>query len=133
MNFIDGVLEGDGPGLRFVGAEAPVRLALGTEDSETLADWRDKPITLGVRPENLQLTGASPPMQHTLAVRIDVVEPLGADLLVHGRCGGVSMIARVGSEYAPEVGTEQHFELDLAKLHFFDPLTQRAIGQRRAE
>ena len=85
-------------------------------------------IILGVRPEHLKETDGA----DGLAVKVSIVEQLGADTLVHGLVGGdgendakftvrLSGIRRIATNDIITVRPAQE------SLHFFDPETQRRI------
>jgi sn-glycerol 3-phosphate transport system ATP-binding protein len=49
-------------------------------------------VLLGVRPEHLEPCA---PSEASFVAEVDIVEPLGADTLAHGRVGGTRIIARL--------------------------------------
>jgi len=72
---------------------------------------------LGVRPEGLQVHpghGAGVPG------RVDLVEALGADTLIHVDVDGVPLIARQNERTPLRVGDDVGVELDPTVLHLFD-------------
>ena len=75
---------------------------------------------LGVRPEGLRVhpgRGAAP---GGVAGRIDLIEALGADTLIHIDVGGVPLIARQNERTPLRVGDEVGVELDPSVLHLFN-------------
>jgi multiple sugar transport system ATP-binding protein len=82
---------------------------------------------LGVRPEGLRVH----PGQGTAGVpgRVDLVEALGADTLIHVDVGGVQLIARQNERTPLRVGDAVAVELDPSVLHLFNR-DGRAIGAR---
>src|SRR5947207_4409283 len=81
-------------------------------------------LHLGVRPEHVRL---SAPDQGMATAEVRVVEPLGADTLIHLDAGGHRVVARVGgfSDFRP--GDRVGVTLDRRHLHLFD-----AAGARLA-
>src|SRR5213079_1611350 len=81
-------------------------------------------LHLGVRPEDVRL---SAPDQGMATAEVRVVEPLGADTLIHLDAGGHRVVARVGgfSDFRP--GDRVGVTLDRRHLHLFD-----AAGARLA-
>ncbi|CAN5917514.1 ABC transporter ATP-binding protein [soil metagenome] len=74
---------------------------------------------LGVRPEGLRVhpgRGAAP---GGVAGRVDLIEALGADTLIHVDVGGVPLIARQNERTPLRVGDEVGVELDPSVLHLF--------------
>ena len=53
-------------------------------DRATLSDTDQSTVTVGVRPEDLELVGD----EQGIAVEVDVVEELGADAFIYGRRAG---------------------------------------------
>jgi len=82
---------------------------------------------LGVRPEGLRVH----PGQDAAGVpgRVDLVEALGADTLIHVDVGGVQLIARQNERTPLRVGDAVAVELDPSVLHLFNR-DGRAIGAR---
>ncbi|MDP9820311.1 ABC transporter ATP-binding protein [Nocardioides massiliensis] len=79
------------------------------------------PITVGVRPENWRLVGAS---EGGLPVTVTVVEELGADGFVYGTCDveGTpgTVVIRTESRGAVRKGDVVHVTTDPAHVHVFD-------------
>jgi multiple sugar transport system ATP-binding protein len=83
-------------------------------------------ITIGVRPEDLELSDKGIP------VTIELVEELGADANVHGslRSGETDLpiVARVDGRRPPEKGSTVHFTPKQGHVHLFDTDTGQRIG-----
>ena len=86
MNFIEVEVSADGRRLVLPG---PVQIPL---DGSGLPAWAGKKVILGVRPEHLELNGDR---ESGIQLTVDHVELLGADTLVHGRCGDISLTVRL--------------------------------------
>jgi multiple sugar transport system ATP-binding protein len=82
-------------------------------------------VTLGVRPEALRLANGAD--DYSFPTEVDVVEPLGNEILLNFRAGGVAMVARV--DPGTRVGAHEsvRFALDPARVHFFDPQSEAAL------
>ncbi|MGH8518854.1 MAG: TOBE domain-containing protein [Panacagrimonas sp.] len=121
MNFVDVAISGSGSAL-WAEAEG-LRLKVPSHLVERVGD--SKRLTLGVRPEALRLANGTD--EHSFATAVDVVEPLGNEILLNFRAGGVPMVARVD----PGVRVKAHENIRLApdpeRLHFFDAKTEAAI------
>jgi multiple sugar transport system ATP-binding protein len=85
---------------------------------EALAQATAGNITLGVRPEDLELSDKGIP------VTVELVEELGADANVHGslRTGETDdpIVARVDGRTPPEKGETVHFTPKAGHVHLFD-------------
>ncbi len=78
-------------------------------------------ITLGVRPEHLTCTQSD-----GMALRVENVEALGADSLIHGRFGEGHLVVRVDGHAKPQPGDMLHILPQPDKLYFFD-----SVGGKR--
>jgi multiple sugar transport system ATP-binding protein len=84
-------------------------------------------VTLGVRPEALHLAGEADSADYTFASEVDVVEPLGNEILLNFRAGGVPMVARVDPAVRAKAHERIRVALDPARLHFFDEKSEAAL------
>jgi multiple sugar transport system ATP-binding protein len=124
MNLITLPVQGDG--VRF-GSWA---LPLSRPTTEGLTS---KDVTVGVRPEDLELVGSGA----GIPVTVELVEELGADAFLHGSIQGASgdadhptlLIARVDPDSPPAKGETVYLAPSPANLHFFDTATgERAVA-----
>jgi sn-glycerol 3-phosphate transport system ATP-binding protein len=77
---------------------------------------------MGIRPEHLDVG------QDGWAVRVETVEMLGAERLIHGRLGGEQLIVRVGEDrHAPQPDAIIHVRPREDRLHWFDPASGKRI------
>jgi len=73
-------------------------------------------VLLGVRPEHLEPCAES---DAAFVAAVDLIEPLGADTLVHGTVEGARIVARLhGTQRVPEGRLPLRF--DPAHRHYFD-------------
>ena len=79
-------------------------------------------VLLGVRPEHLLLAPNGIPLV------VELVEVLGADMLVHGKVGEDSMIVRLPDGTHPAFGQQIHCVFEAPRLHWFDPATSARIA-----
>ena len=82
-------------------------------------------LTLGVRPEALCIVNGSD--EQSFSTTVDVVEPLGNEILLNSRAGGVAMVARVDPAVRLKVHESARFALDPQRVHFFDAGSEAAI------
>ena len=109
-------------GVQFGGAVLPV-------DRATLSDTDQSTVTVGVRPEDLELVGD----EQGIAVEVDVVEELGADAFIYGRRAGSDetakpFIARVDGRRPPAKGETVYFRPQEGHLHLFDAKSGKRLG-----
>ena len=108
------------------GVEIPGDVTLALENGK-VPEYSGKTVILGIRPEHFELTSDDSANLH---LKVDHVELLGADTLVHGHFGEdkTSLTVRL-----PDV---QHFKKNTilpmvvppSKLHLFDKESGNRIG-----
>jgi multiple sugar transport system ATP-binding protein len=106
---------------------AGVRVPLSEERMTHLGPWIDQEIILGVRPEHLTLAEAGEKHDSIEGV-VRVIEPLGAQTLVHVRSGRQDFVALCDPAEAPAVNQKACFATAAGKLHLFDPATEAALA-----
>jgi len=112
MNLVAGRL--NGRGVTIGDAVLPVDAA---------GEAADRPVVVGLRPEHLDLAPDGP-----LALRVELLERLGADTILHGRLGNeVRMTARTAANFAPPLGDIARFAIRPTDIHLFDPDTGRRL------
>jgi sn-glycerol 3-phosphate transport system ATP-binding protein len=115
MNLLQGRLDGSG-----------CRFELGNGSSVELpgpqASLAGRECILGIRPEHLQLGKAG------ISLQVEMVEALGADVLIHADAGGQSLIIRAPANVHVTVGESLMVGFDAASLHWFDAQTTRRIA-----
>ena len=121
MNFVEVSISGSGDALWAETQGLRVRVPQGFS-GKVQSGQR---LTLGVRPEALRLANGAD--EHTFATAVDVVEPLGNEILLNFRAGGVPMVARVDPGVRVKPHENIHLALDPQRLHFFDAKTEAAI------
>ena len=84
-------------------------------------------LTVGIRPEHLLVEGESG--YDPLDVQVELVEPLGADTLVHGLVDGISLTARVAGDARVVSGEQLRLWVPPGRLHLFDTLSGRRLDR----
>ncbi|MFP6581596.1 MAG: sn-glycerol-3-phosphate ABC transporter ATP-binding protein UgpC [Candidatus Hydrogenedentota bacterium] len=127
MNFLEGRIEAEGDELMFV-APGSVRLRIAGYLAPVLEPYKDKEITMGIRPELFSHPVEADRVANTSVTgNVDVVEPLGAEAYVHLTVGDTSITARMDSEELPSVNESFTMDVDMSKVQFFDPQSERTI------
>jgi multiple sugar transport system ATP-binding protein len=88
-------------------------------------------VMLGVRPEDLRESDPGAPAAGSgrLPVRVEVCEPLGREIVVHGRCGDDPLVSVLhGGDVVPAPGSVLELTMSWDRAHLFDPVTQRRIA-----
>ncbi|MFH1195685.1 MAG: sn-glycerol-3-phosphate ABC transporter ATP-binding protein UgpC [bacterium] len=127
MNFIKGIIE-NGNGLVFK-AEENLKIQVPQNYKYELAGYVNREIYLGIRPESIfELSQANQVAeQNELNFSVDLVEPLGNEAYVYLSNGSNKVIARFHSSTLPVIGDNLPVCFELAKLHFFECDTEKAI------
>jgi multiple sugar transport system ATP-binding protein len=124
MNFVDFKVDGDGYGSTLSQGATEVRL----DDSQAamMRGYSGSSVTMGFRPEHLAVGKPEGPGL-TVTARIDVIEFLGNDELIHGISDERDVVAIVNTENPLKVGLEVALSAPPSALYFFDPQTGLAM------
>jgi len=131
MNFINGILKREGDAFLFSEIHnGTIQLRLPGNEWEAAREFVDKPILLGIRPEDLELAQFKGDAASTASFPaiVDLVEPMGAETNLYLQTGAHTVVCR--SQRAlenREVGRRQQFELNLRKARLFDPSSARRV------
>jgi len=90
--------------------------------------WTAIPLALAMTSLSLSLnaTGADP-AGYTFDTVVDVVEPLGSEILLDVKSGSNSLVARVEPTVRVKVHEGVRLALNPDRLHFFDMTSEKAI------
>jgi multiple sugar transport system ATP-binding protein len=122
MNFFEGTLTANGEGAS-VELNGGVDLPLGRRNVQ----GSNRPVILGIRPEHIRLSAEGPGKHHKVPATIDVVEPLGRDVIVTARsaAGVFQMQTEIYSGLRPSQNVDLWF--DMSRSYLFDRETEWAI------
>ncbi|MGB7803427.1 sn-glycerol-3-phosphate import ATP-binding protein UgpC [Buttiauxella sp.] len=110
MNLLEGNISADGTRFELAGGMA---LPLGNAQRS----WQGRAVTLGIRPEHIALSSQT---AGGVPFRVDTLEMLGADNLVHGRWGEQKMVVRLSHQERPQPGSTLWLHLPENHLHYFN-------------
>ncbi|HKN53460.1 MAG TPA: sn-glycerol-3-phosphate ABC transporter ATP-binding protein UgpC [Amycolatopsis sp.] len=157
MNALEGTLQRDETGGYTVqlGAQSLAVPPAVADQRPGLAALTGRPVIVGIRPEDLQDASTTRPASgRTLTATVDLVEPLGADVMVHlsvevprprdaddlaeavGELGEAPftatadvapMVARFPPQSRVAVGDHIEVGVNTDRLHFFDPSNRTAV------
>ncbi|MCW5257570.1 ABC transporter ATP-binding protein [Verminephrobacter aporrectodeae] len=103
-------------------AAGSVRLTLGPA---TQAEWHGRPAILGLRPEHFTEVDAGTP--GALPVRLNLLEPTGADTFAFAEINGLRAGLRLAPRHGRRVGDTVWLRPDGASACLFDPASERRI------
>jgi multiple sugar transport system ATP-binding protein len=102
-----------------------VSILLPPELARRVQGQRGGAVTVGIRPEDLLLAPQGPGGR--LDGQVELREPLGNEVLVHWRTLAGAVVSRVPGDAAPAVGVRASLHFAFARVHLFDPGTERAL------
>jgi multiple sugar transport system ATP-binding protein len=143
MNLLPGVLAGLAGDAGLGGDTATVTVATGGLELRLPAGLQaatrgqeGRRVVVGIRPENLREPGWGGSAPGTLGgnalqpltARVEFVEPLGHEVIVHGRVGDHLLIAKVDPHRAPATGAQLAMALETDAVHLFDAASEQRIA-----
>jgi multiple sugar transport system ATP-binding protein len=122
MNFFNGTLTANGD-RRSIELEGGVQLPL----TRSVAEGSNRPVIVGIRPEHIHLSADGRGSHQRVPVTIDLVEPLGRDVIVSARsaAGPFQMQTEIYSSLRPGDKVDVWFDMD--RVYLFDRETEWAI------
>ncbi|MEP6633636.1 MAG: sn-glycerol-3-phosphate ABC transporter ATP-binding protein UgpC [Luteimonas sp.] len=125
MNLLNGTLI-DRDGLRLKIDDA-IELTLPSDAAarSALQTHIGKPLTVGLRPEDMQRGAAA---DNRLSARVEVVEPVGNEAFINLDCGGNPIVVRLPPYDLPSPGDTVHLGYAPERMHFFDPASGASLG-----
>jgi multiple sugar transport system ATP-binding protein len=125
MNFFQATVEGGGQRLQGQGLTLPAPAGL----QPALVGRDGSRVVVGIRPENAVPPGRATRGQTApLSATVEIVEPLGDELVVHARIGDQTLVFKQDPHRPTEGGTTLEVAVELDALHLFDAQTERRIG-----
>jgi multiple sugar transport system ATP-binding protein len=84
-------------------------------------------LLIGFRPEHLELANGQGDGAVQIPAKVDVVEYLGNEELIHAQSEGNEIVALISSDKKVSVGEQVDFAIPLEKLHLFDPESEKSL------
>ena len=138
MNFIDVVVEQTDTGMILQGTDDEFRYRLEPEVVDKFGVLKSGgEYILGIRPEDV--FPAESGEENSVEALVDVVEPIGSDNYVYLDLSGElsdditsdeeeeDFIARVDTEFEPEIGERVHITFSDEDVHLFEPATGESV------
>jgi multiple sugar transport system ATP-binding protein len=125
MNFVPAVISADGTSVAAAGFAIPVPEAF----REAAASHKGHKVVLGLRPENIREAPRDPADRVvSVTAKVEFVEPLGHEVIVHGRVGDDLLVAKVEPHRAPVMDDEVRLVIEVDACHLFDTATEKRLG-----
>ena len=117
MNFVEVSIVAENGGLW--ANNGAFRIEVPPAKKDALRPQVGKQVTLGIRPEAVQIANGSTPSERAFDASVEVIEPLGSEILLNVRCGMNDMVARVDPSIRVKLHENIRLALDPARLQFF--------------
>jgi len=126
MNLMEGKIIRDN-GLWF--DEGALKIKLTPRHQKGLAEYMDKEIVFGIRPEDIHEAGTHHGVEESAEAElvVEVVEPMGNETFLYASTGLNPLTARLRTKSAIKVQEKIKLIFNLAKVHFFDKDTDDAV------
>lgn len=126
MNLMEGKIIRDN-GLWF--DEGALKIKLTPRHQKGLAEYMDKEIVFGIRPEDIHEAGTHHGVEESAEAElvVEVVEPMGNETFLYASTGLNPLTARLRTKSAIKVQEKIKLIFNLAKVHFFDKDTDNAV------
>jgi multiple sugar transport system ATP-binding protein len=123
MNFA--TTKAEGKDLMFGGA----KLELSGEQARAAESRPDgAQVLIGFRPEHIQLANGQAGSAVKFPAKVDVVEYLGNEELIHAQAEGSEIVALLPSDRKVAVGDKVQLAVPMEKLHIFDPESEKTLA-----
>lgn len=121
MNFFDGSLAQGSDGLYFTEGNFKVRVA--DAQAKKLLDANRETVVLGIRPEHIQDSAfaVNPSPDSLIKAKVEVIEPMGAEVYLYLTVGNHNFIARVDGHENAHVNQEVNLVFDMERASYFEP------------
>jgi len=127
MNFINGKIVQEDV-LKFVDSEGVLEINISQEYKPLLENRKDKPVILGIRPEDIhEFDSSKMDVAQKFSSRIEVVEPMGNEIFIYFDISDGQIVGRLPSFVNAKMGEPMDLFFDNKKLHFFDVETEMVI------
>ena len=127
MNFFKAKLV-RGDGKLFVDGGA-FKLEVPADRNDAYMNFVDKPVIMGIRPEDIQDPHFCPPGMFPQEVegKVDVTELMGNEIFLYVTVGEHNFVARVDPRTKAIMGEKSVVVFNMNNMHLFDPETEQAI------
>jgi multiple sugar transport system ATP-binding protein len=85
-------------------------------------------VLIGFRPEHIELANGQSAEAVRFPAKVDVVEYLGNEELIHAQTEGNEIVALLPSDKKVVVGDTVNFTVPMDKLHIFDPESEKTLA-----
>jgi multiple sugar transport system ATP-binding protein len=128
MNFVKGIIRKNKPDIYTFECEG-FKLDVPPDVDHLLEGYVDKEVFFGIRPEDIWDVPSSGWVEQKVIIetKVDFRELMGSETYVYVKAGTIPLIGRVGAMADPKPGSAFGLAFNLRRIHFFDPVSQKAI------
>ena len=120
MNFLDGSIREN----QFIVNDSKATYRFTEKEQKVLKANNNKPVTLGIRPENILIKKE----KTSFEVIVDLVEVVGAEMFVHTKIDEVTMVIKCATDDSLEVGSTIYLKFEDNMVHLFDKENELRLG-----
>jgi multiple sugar transport system ATP-binding protein len=127
MNFFKATLvRADG---KFFVDGGSFKVEVPTARMETYDKFANRPVIMGIRPEDIKDPNFLPPgiIPQPVEGMVDVTELMGNEIQLYITTGEHSFVARVDPRTNVKMGQKTQVIFNMGNMHLFDPETEQAI------
>jgi multiple sugar transport system ATP-binding protein len=128
MNFVQARVETRDEGKLVIVFEG-TELAVPDDKKALLAPHKDRDMSFGIRPEDIQDLGFAKEecKKYSTRAMVEVSEPMGSEVLLHIKIGESTLSARVDPHTEARIGQEIALAFNMNKMHIFDRETEKNL------
>ena len=129
MNLFRGRVREEGGAVVWTSGDGVVRLRAEGPMKTALRGRVGREAVLGIRPEAFHAREPGVPGDpgRSVRARVEVVEPMGAEVYLYLRAGKEAFVARADAQGRAAVGQEMDMDADLSRVHCFDSETGETL------
>ena len=126
MNFLEGVLVQDNGAIQ-VDVKGS-RLTVPADRAKEVEGYVNQPVIFGIRPEDVVPAGSVDGLfSEPLSATVEVLEPLGAEIILEMSCKGENFTARMEPTLQARMHDEIEVSFNMERAHLFDAKTEQTI------
>jgi multiple sugar transport system ATP-binding protein len=122
-NFFDCTLNEEAP---YTLETSEFKYALPEQFSDKAKEWLQRPLVLGVRPQDI-MANQKPVGKRGIKAQLDVIEPLGDRQIFNAKIGKYDVKILVGPEQQAKEGQEIWIEFPPERIYIFDKRTGKSL------
>jgi len=128
MNLLQATLAAGGSAVIASGFRLSVPPGLKAATASHSGKSDGQKVVLGIRPENIREAAREAGGNNTaITVKVELVEPLGYEVIVHGRIGDDLLVAKVDPHRSPEMGDDMQLVIETDSIHLFDAGSEQRL------